>query len=64
VSGLYTAGSLVAAIGVLLIGRLFDRCGARITLTLVVGAFGGAIWWMSGITDPIHLFMGFMALRT
>jgi MFS family permease len=64
VAGLYTAGSLMAAPGVLLIGRLFDRCGARITLTLVVLAFGGAIWWMSCITDPVHLFIGFMALRT
>jgi MFS family permease len=64
VSGLYTAGSLVAAVGVLLIGRLFDRCGARMTLTLVVSAFGGAIWWMRDITDPVHLFIGFMALRT
>jgi len=64
VAALYTAGSLTAAIGVLLIGRLFDRCGARVTLTLVVLAFGGAIWWMSRITAPIHLFIGFMALRT
>jgi MFS family permease len=64
VSGLYTAGSLMAAIGVLLIGWLFDRCGARITLTLVVSAFRGAIWWMSGVTEPFHLFVGFMALRT
>ncbi len=64
VAGLYTAGSLVAATGLLLIGRLFDRCGARGTLTLVVLALGGAIWWMSGVTEPFHLFMGFMALRT
>jgi len=64
VSGLYTAGSLMAAIGVLLIGRLLDRCGARLTLTLVVLAFGGAILWMSRITEPVHLFLGFMALRT
>lgn len=41
VSGLYTTGSLMAAFGVLLIGRLVDWCGARITLTLVVSALGG-----------------------
>jgi hypothetical protein len=31
----------MAAFGVLLIGRLVDWCGARITLTLVVSALGG-----------------------
>jgi MFS family permease len=63
VSGLYTAGSLTAALGVLLIGRWLDRYGARVTLTAVVLAFGGAVLWMSQIAAPLHLFIGFMAIR-
>ena len=63
VSGLYTAGSLAAALGVLLIGRWLDRYGARVTLTAVVLAFGGAVLWMSQIAAPVHLFIGFMAIR-
>jgi MFS family permease len=63
VSGLYTAGSLTAALGVLLIGRWLDRYGARVTLAAVVLAFGGAVLWMSQIAAPVHLFIGFMAIR-
>ena len=63
VSGLYTAGSLTAALGVLLIGRWLDRYGARVTLAAVILAFGGAVLWMSQITAPLHLFIGFMAIR-
>ena len=63
VSGLYTAGSLTAAVGVIVVGRLLDRYGGRTVLTAVAILFGLAALWMSRVSEPIHLFVGFMAIR-
>ena len=64
VAGLYTLGSLTAATMMLLVGRLLDRFGAR-TMLFVVGAlFGGAALWMSQVSAPLELYLGFAALRT
>lgn len=63
VSGLYTAGSLTAAAGMLLIGRLLDRVGARVILTIVGLLLGFAAAWMSRVATPLDLYVGFAFLR-
>ena len=63
-SGLYTAGSLTAAAAMLLVGRLFDRHGARKMFVAIGLLFGLAALGMSWISHPIHLFIGFAMLRT
>ena len=64
VSGLYTAGSLTAALFMILVGRLLDRYGARIMLVFVVVLFSIAIACMSLINHPVHLYLGFAGIRT
>ena len=64
VSGLYTLGSLTAATMMLLVGRLLDRFGARTMLSVVGVMFGGAALWMSQVSAPLSLYLGFAALRT
>ena len=44
-------------------GRLLDRYGGRTVLTAVAILFGLAALWMSRVSEPIHLFVGFMAIR-
>ena len=63
VSGLYSAGSISAAVGAVLAGRAFDRYGARATLTSVAAMFGLAVYMMGAISSPLHLFFGFLAIR-
>jgi sugar phosphate permease len=64
ISGLYTAGSLTAATAMLLVGRLLDRYGARVLLTVVVVLFGLAAVWMSRVSHIVELYIGFTLLRT
>jgi MFS family permease len=64
VSGLYTAGSLTAGAIMILLGRLLDRYGARVMLTVVAILFGFAAIWMSSVDHPIKLVVGFAAIRT
>ena len=64
ISGLYTAGSLTAATAMLLVGRLLDRYGARVLLTVVVLLFGLAAIWMSRVSHIVELYIGFTLLRT
>ena len=63
VSGLYTAGSLTAAASMLLVGRLLDRYGARVLLTVVAVLFGLAALWMSTVDSRLELYLGFAAIR-
>ena len=62
-SGLYTGGSLTAALAVPFIGRMLDRFGGRIMLTSVAIAFGAATVLIGSVASPIHLFLGFVAIR-
>ena len=64
ISGLYTAGSLTAATTMVFVGRMLDRFGARTMLSVVGVLFGCAALLMSSISQPIHLFVGFTAIRT
>lgn len=63
VSGLYTAGSLTAAGTMFGVGRLLDRYGARVMLTVVGILMGFAALWMSTVSSQLELYAGFAALR-
>jgi MFS family permease len=63
VSGLYTAGSLTAASAMFLVGRLLDRHGARVMLIIATIFLGLGCLWMSRITNPIELYIGFAVMR-
>ena len=64
VSSLYTAGSLSAAVTMVLVGKLFDRYGARLMLTVVGLIFGFVAIFMSQVTNPFELYFGFAGIRT
>jgi MFS family permease len=63
ISGLYTAGSLIAASLLVFVGILLDRLGARVMLFIVAALFGLAALWMSTVDNPPELLIGFAALR-
>ena len=63
VSGLYTAGSLTAASGMFVVGRLLDRHGARVMLVLAAIFLGLGALWMSRIINPLELYLGFAIMR-
>ena len=64
VSALYTAGSLTAALAMVLVGRLLDRYGARTMMVAVVLLFGLVVAGMSLVDHPAHLYLGFAGIRT
>ena len=64
VSGLYSAGSVSAVVGAVLAGQAFDRFGARAALTGVAALFGLGVFMMGSISTPVHLFLGFFAIRS
>lgn len=64
VSGLYTAGSLTAAVAMVLVGRLLDRYGARVMLMAIGVLFGLAALWMSTVKGPAQWYLGVFAIRT
>jgi sugar phosphate permease len=47
----------------LLVGRLLDRYGARVMLTVVTVLFGLAALWMSTVDNRLQLYLGFAAIR-
>lgn len=63
VSGLYTLGSLSAAALMPFAGRLVDRWGGRVALTVVALLFGAVLISLSQVTHPAELWLGFMAIR-
>lgn len=63
ISGMYTAGSLLAAPLLLIMGRLLDRFGSRTMLTLICVLMGAVTMGMSRVTRPTHLLIGFAAIR-
>ncbi len=64
ISGLYTGGSLTAALIVPWVGRLLDRYGSRIVMPTVAALFGVATFFLSSVSTPIHLFVGIVAIRS
>lgn len=63
IASLYTAGSLTASAGLLVVGRLLDRFGARVMLTAVGLAFGLGALWMSRVNSQLDLYLGFTLMR-
>lgn len=62
-AAIYTAGSLTAAVAMVLIGRLLDRLGARVMLTAVGVLFGLGALWMSTVSNQGELFLGITVMR-
>ena len=63
-SGMYTAGSLTAALFMILVGKALDRIGSRKMLVVLCVLMGFACIWMSGVNTEWQLLIGFAALRT
>ena len=63
VSTLYTAATLVASFALPLVGRQFDRRGARLTIGLTSLLLGLACIYMSWVHDAWTLVLGFFLLR-
>ena len=63
ISSLYSSATLVGAVGMVLIGWLIDRYGARVVLTTVSIAFGIAVGSIRFVDNPLQLFLGLLALR-
>ena len=62
-AALYTAGSLTAALAMVLVGRLLDRLGARVMLTTVGLLFGFAVLAMSRVGNEAELYVGITVVR-
>ena len=63
VSGAYLVGTLLGAVAMPAVGRLFDARGARTAMTLVGGAFGFALTAMAGVVGLVSLVIGFVGIR-
>ena len=61
---MYTAGSLTAALLMILVGKALDRIGSRKMLVVLCVLMGFACIWMSGVSTEWQLLIGFAALRT
>ncbi len=60
----YSAGTLVSAGALLLVGRQIDRWGNRLVLSLAAIGFGLALLLMSAVNGAVALLVGFALLRT
>ncbi|KGP71896.1 MFS transporter [Pontibacillus yanchengensis] len=63
VSGLYSTATLCAGFTLFLVGRIVDRVGQRIMLTVVGGLLALACFWNSFLVGPVMMFLGFFMLR-
>lgn len=63
VSTAYLIGTLIAALGLPLIGRRVDRVGVRRAMTVIGVAFGAALVGMAGVQGFVALAIGFVAIR-
>ncbi len=63
-SGLYTGGSLTAALIVPWVGKLLDRYGSRVVLPAVAALFGIATFYLSSVSTPMQMFLGIVAIRS
>ena len=63
VSTAYLIGTLIAALGLPLIGLRVDRVGVRRAMTVIGVAFGVALVGMAGVQGFVTLAIGFVAIR-
>lgn len=63
VSTLYTIGTLFGSFALPIVGRQFDRRGARITMTVIALLFGLACLYMGFVQNALMLGIGFMLIR-
>lgn len=63
VSTAYLVGTLVAALGLPIIGRRIDRVGARRAMMFIGFAFGASLIGMAGVKGLAALTIGFFAIR-
>lgn len=59
----YLIGTLVASLGLPLVGRRIDSVGVRRAMTVTAIAFGGALVAMAGVQGFVTLTIGFFAIR-
>lgn len=63
VSTAYLIGTLIASLGLPLVGRRIDRVGVRRAMTVIGVGFGVALVGMAGVQGFITLMLGFIAIR-
>jgi MFS family permease len=63
VSTAYLIGTMVAALGLPIVGTQIDRLGARRSMIAIGAAFGAALVAMSGVQGFTTLVVGFVAIR-
>ncbi len=63
VSGMYSVGTLIAGLGMGVVGNLFDRRGHRLMTTIVAVLFSLACVWMSLVNSVPMLLAGFLLIR-
>jgi MFS family permease len=63
VSSIYSAATLTSGLLLFFVGRLVDRFGRRIMMTLAALMLGVACLFNSFVIGPIMLFIGFFMLR-
>ncbi|MDR5658728.1 MFS transporter [Serpentinicella sp. ANB-PHB4] len=63
VSSYYSFATLTAGLMIPIIGRKIDKLGHRKMMSLVAFLLALACLWMSFVTQPIMLFVGFLCLR-
>ncbi len=63
VSTAYLIGTLIAALGLPLVGQRIDSHGVRRMMTIIGGGFGLALIGMAGVQGFVTLVLGFFAIR-
>ena len=58
-----TTRMLAGGVSGFILGRLLDRHGARSVMPIIVLLFGGAVFLMGRVSEPVHLYLGFVAIR-
>lgn len=64
VSAAYLVGTLVGAFALPTTGRILDRRGTRVTMSVVAGLFGVVLMSMAGVVGLLSLGLGFAGIRT
>lgn len=63
VSSIYSIATLIAGLILPIVGRRIDRGGHRKTLVIISILLGITCLWMSFVSNPVMLFIGFVFLR-